>query len=245
VPPRQCPGLGHGANVAAGDRLDRAAQIQRARDFAGGSVSERPETGSRGQSLAIHQSDVGLLDDIKVAKAGTDDHGDSVMRAVPSGIPPREPCGVQGQFDAARQDERFVVFGLGGGTLDVSAVRLDLTKQTGRKAVQLGQAGCDLGGMDIDRWRADDFCARHGASDADRRDLENMILRQAEAVKIQLSDPDAGEAETTLMNDLDYLLTWNCSHIANAAIRHKIDQACRENGFEPPIICTPEELLED
>jgi molecular chaperone DnaK (HSP70) len=109
---------------------------------------------------------------------------------------------VFGYHGAARQDERFVVFDFGGGTLDVSAVRLDLTEQTGRKAVQLGQAGCDLGGMDIDGWLAKDFCARHSVSDADHRDLETMILRQAEAVKIQLSDPDAGEAEMTILNDL-------------------------------------------
>lgn len=39
-----------------------------------------------------------------------------------------------------------------------------------------------------------------------------------------------------------YLLTWNCTHIANASIRGKIEDACREEGMRPPIICTPEEL---
>jgi hypothetical protein len=56
---------------------------------------------------------------------------------------------------------------------------------------------------------------------------------------------DALHVAVAVVNGLDYLVTWNCSHIANAAIRHKIEQGCRENGFEPPIICTPEELLED
>ena len=41
-----------------------------------------------------------------------------------------------------------------------------------------------------------------------------------------------------------YVLTWNCTHIANAAIRDKIERTCREAGYEPPIICTPEELME-
>jgi hypothetical protein len=41
---------------------------------------------------------------------------------------------------------------------------------------------------------------------------------------------------------MDYLLTWNCRHIANASIRGKVEQVCREMGFDPPAISTPEEL---
>jgi hypothetical protein len=44
---------------------------------------------------------------------------------------------------------------------------------------------------------------------------------------------------------IDFLLTWNCKHIANAIMRSKIEQICRVNGYEPSIICTPEELMED
>jgi hypothetical protein len=43
---------------------------------------------------------------------------------------------------------------------------------------------------------------------------------------------------------MDYLVTWNLKHIANAAIRNAIANACRQRGYEPPIICTPEELME-
>jgi hypothetical protein len=43
---------------------------------------------------------------------------------------------------------------------------------------------------------------------------------------------------------MHYLLTWNCTHIANAAIRSDIEDVCRARGYEPPVICTPEELLE-
>lgn len=41
---------------------------------------------------------------------------------------------------------------------------------------------------------------------------------------------------------MDYLLTWNCTHIANAALRSRIEDICRVAGFEPPTICTPLEL---
>jgi predicted nucleic acid-binding protein len=41
-----------------------------------------------------------------------------------------------------------------------------------------------------------------------------------------------------------FLVTWNFRHIANAAVRPAIERVCRDAGYEPPIICTPEELSE-
>lgn len=43
-------------------------------------------------------------------------------------------------------------------------------------------------------------------------------------------------------HQVDYLLTWNCKHIANATMRVTIEEICRSAGLTPPIICTPEEL---
>jgi len=42
---------------------------------------------------------------------------------------------------------------------------------------------------------------------------------------------------------LDYLLTWNCKHIANAQIQKKLSQISIESGYELPTICTPLELI--
>jgi len=50
---------------------------------------------------------------------------------------------------------------------------------------------------------------------------------------------------TAAVNGMDYLLTWNYTHIANAAMRSGIEAVCRRQGFEPPIVCTPAELMED
>lgn len=47
------------------------------------------------------------------------------------------------------------------------------------------------------------------------------------------------------VHGVDYLLTWNCKHIANATMRQAIERVCREAGYEPPVICTPEELMAD
>jgi len=55
---------------------------------------------------------------------------------------------------------------------------------------------------------------------------------------------DAVHIAAAVVNGMDYLLTWNCAHIANAAIRAKIEHTCRSVGLQPPIICTPEELME-
>ena len=41
-----------------------------------------------------------------------------------------------------------------------------------------------------------------------------------------------------------YLLSWNLKHIANATMRANVELVCRLNGYEPPIICTPLELME-
>jgi hypothetical protein len=55
---------------------------------------------------------------------------------------------------------------------------------------------------------------------------------------------DALHIATAAVHGVDYLLTWNCTHIANATLRSRIESACRDAGYEPPTICTPEELIE-
>jgi hypothetical protein len=45
-------------------------------------------------------------------------------------------------------------------------------------------------------------------------------------------------------NGIDYLLTWNCKHIANAKTRNLIEHCLRSRGYDPPVLCTPEELME-
>ena len=67
--------------------------------------------------------------------------------------------------------------------------------------------------------------------------VENRIVpRTAEADALHIAIAAAG--------GMEYLLTWNCRHIANAQIRGKIEELARLRGFEPPILCTPEELME-
>ena len=55
---------------------------------------------------------------------------------------------------------------------------------------------------------------------------------------------DALHIAIATLGGMDYLLTWNCAHIANPAFRSRIATVIRSFGYEPPIICTPLELLE-
>ena len=75
------------------------------------------------------------------------------------------------------------------------------------------------------------------AEDLARRLLElGAVPREAAA--------DAAHIAIAVTNGVEYLVTWNFRHIANAAMRVQIERACREAGYEPPVICTPNELME-
>ena len=73
-------------------------------------------------------------------------------------------------------------------------------------------------------------------------DLANRLLRTRAVPEKALVD--AVHIAVAAVNQIDYLLTCNCTHIANAAVRGKIEQACRAAGLQAPTICTPEELME-
>jgi hypothetical protein len=55
---------------------------------------------------------------------------------------------------------------------------------------------------------------------------------------------DAIHVATAAVHGVEFLLTWNCKHIANVVVRAKFEQSCRTLGIQPPLICTPEELSE-
>ncbi|HBL31616.1 MAG TPA: DNA-binding protein [Acidobacteria bacterium] len=73
-------------------------------------------------------------------------------------------------------------------------------------------------------------------------DLAELFLK-ASALPAKAA-VDAVHIAVAVVHGMDYLLTWNCTHIANAKIRWKIDEICRAEGLRPAMICTPEELME-
>jgi predicted nucleic acid-binding protein len=79
-------------------------------------------------------------------------------------------------------------------------------------------------------------------------EITDDVTRLAEALLLskvipQKAATDAAHIAVAAVHGMDYLMTWNCTHIANAIIVNAVKQICLEQGFPFPIICTPEELI--
>ena len=85
--------------------------------------------------------------------------------------------------------------------------------------------------------------------------IENLLLLDVNEEAIHLGQSlikshavpekaarDALHIGIACVGAVDYLITWNCKHIANAKTRSLIEKTCRGAGNTAPIICTPEEL---
>ena len=75
------------------------------------------------------------------------------------------------------------------------------------------------------------------------RDLAKMLI--ANTPLPEKAQIDALHIAVATVHGMDYLLTWNCRHIANATYRHQIDAVCESAGYQAPILCTPLELMEE
>ncbi|NMG61113.1 DNA-binding protein [Geitlerinema sp. P-1104] len=81
-------------------------------------------------------------------------------------------------------------------------------------------------------------------------DLDQSVLNLAEQFLERSSLPakadiDAIHIAAATIHNMNYLLTWNCKHIANAQIQRKLAEISLDFGYELPILCTPYELLGD
>ncbi len=76
--------------------------------------------------------------------------------------------------------------------------------------------------------------------------LEVAELAAALIVRVPLPlrvGADAAHIAVAAYHGMDFLLTWNSAHIANAELRPRVEQVCRESGYRPPVLCTPDELM--
>ena len=62
-------------------------------------------------------------------------------------------------------------------------------------------------------------------------DVSQLVVDESSA-----GDPAAAEERLVVIEGIDLL--------ANATLRGKIERICRDAGYEPPIICTPQQLME-
>ena len=56
---------------------------------------------------------------------------------------------------------------------------------------------------------------------------------------------DAIHIGVASVHNIDYLLTWNCKHLANPKIWWRVYDVVSDFGFKPCVICTPEDLIGD
>jgi predicted nucleic acid-binding protein len=78
-------------------------------------------------------------------------------------------------------------------------------------------------------------------ADDQARALAAEILRTAALPSKAAAD--AAHIAIATVNGMDFLLTWNCTHIANGIVQRAVSRISREMGLEPPTIVTPEELM--
>ena len=54
---------------------------------------------------------------------------------------------------------------------------------------------------------------------------------------------DTSHLALAIVHRMDYLLTWNCTHLANAVLQKELVEYCGYRQLHIPIICTPETLI--
>jgi molecular chaperone DnaK (HSP70) len=114
-------------------------------------------------------------------------------------------------YDVRTPGEMILVFDFGGGTLDVSLVRMPIAEESGGVLIEGGKpayspvtadeaearvvakAGRVLGGDDIDHWLLDELLARNGVQRGDVGDAYTQLKLAVEAAKIRLSEYESAE----------------------------------------------------
>jgi predicted nucleic acid-binding protein len=102
--------------------------------------------------------------------------------------------------------------------------------------------------------------ARFGDPEAAKRRLEELkdfphlelndkVEEMAQVYMERLNIPeksfrDAAHLAIACVHNIDYLVTWNCAHLANGEVIKKLMKINESLGIHTPIICTPEELME-
>jgi len=79
-------------------------------------------------------------------------------------------------------------------------------------------------------------------------ELNHMVEKMAQVYVEKLKIPpkalrDAIHLSVASVHNVDYLVTRNCTHLANGEIIKKLMAINSSYGIRTPIICTPEELM--
>lgn len=126
------------------------------------------------------------------------------------------------------QDDAFMILDFGAGSLDVSIVRVENPKTEVRACKVLGKAGCDIGGMDLDRWLLQDAIKRYRLADNYIKKCGGWLLHKLEKAKIILS---LGDEEVTIDGKSVHLahdLRFNRSQVTSLLEQNQLKQRIYE-----------------
>ena len=79
------------------------------------------------------------------------------------------------------------------------------------------------------------------SANAAAEQLVPILLRDTGLPQRALAD--MSHIALATVHGMQFMLTWNCKHIANANVLRRVAKTCRSHGYELPVICTPEELM--
>jgi predicted nucleic acid-binding protein len=100
--------------------------------------------------------------------------------------------------------------------------------------------------------RGDEEAVRRRASAIEDFKVLEMtpdVASLAEVYFNALNIPDKARNDSyhlalAVYHGMDYLVSWNCTHIAAGRVRAVVEALNDERGYQTPVICTPEELME-
>ena len=76
--------------------------------------------------------------------------------------------------------------------------------------------------------------------------VQELIASLLDNGAVPKTEPeDAAHIALAAVHGIEFLVTWNFRHIANPAMRRKIEEVVRNAGYRPPVICSPEEFWEE
>ena len=81
-------------------------------------------------------------------------------------------------------------------------------------------------------------------------EINENVYELANIYFIEIRLPEKARADAyhlalATWHGMDFVVSWNCKHIANGHVRLLIEEINAERGIRTPIICTPEELMEE
>lgn len=78
-----------------------------------------------------------------------------------------------------------------------------------------------------------------------RPEAETLVDALLDGHAVPKSEPrDATHIAIATANGIDYLASWNFRHILNPTTVRLIESVCRDSGFDPPLLVTPQQLFE-